>query len=84
MPTGTYTLYAIVVFPGNSASPDNTYMSQTFYILTSASIGGTVVPVDKLALLGSLVVPYVPYAGLASVTIIALIITLGALAKIEF
>jgi hypothetical protein len=51
-------------------------MVMTSNILTvtlpvSGGVGGNVVPVDKLALFGVLLAPYVPYVGLASAAIVA-------------
>jgi hypothetical protein len=49
--------------------------------VSASSVGGVVVPTDKLALLGTLLAPYVPYVGLISVTLMAVAVAVAIYVK---
>jgi hypothetical protein len=69
------------VWLGDNTSTDAPITVQIYFSMgdiqtafgSSSGVGGTVVPINKLALLALLLAPYVPYAGLALTTMIALV-----------
>jgi hypothetical protein len=57
------------------------YILRCYHDVGPSSVGGTVLPTDKFALLGLLLAPYVPYVGLASTAIIGVAVTIAIYSK---